>query len=137
MGVLKVKAVVRQRAVRGVVLSPSMANLRRAIDRLAHGVVALVALTAIVAIVLIFIFVFGEAMPIFTDSGVHQEVSLSKLFLPLEHTSEGGRFIWQPVGAVPKYSLVPLVIGTLKTTLVAVLLAAPLGIGAAIYTSEF
>ncbi len=112
-------------------------GFRQVTDRLAHGMVALVALTAIVAIVLIFVFVFREAMPILTDPGVHREVSLSRLFLPLEQASEGRPFIWQPVGAVPKYSLVPLIIGTLKTTLIAILLAAPLGIGAAVYTSEF
>lgn len=44
---------------------------------------------------------------------------------------------WQPVSDVPKYGLIPLVIGSLKTTLIALLFAAPLAILAAIYTSIF
>ncbi|MBN2508049.1 MAG: phosphate ABC transporter permease subunit PstC [Verrucomicrobia bacterium] len=45
-------------------------------------------------------------------------------------------FIWQPVSRVPKYNLVPLVIGSLKTTLVALLFAVPLALGAALYVSQ-
>jgi phosphate transport system permease protein len=44
---------------------------------------------------------------------------------------------WQPVSEVPKYSLLPLLIGTLKVTIVALLIAIPIAIGAAIFTSEF
>jgi phosphate transport system permease protein len=38
---------------------------------------------------------------------------------------------------VPKYSLLPLLIGTLKVTLVALFIALPVAVGAAIFTSEF
>ncbi len=45
-------------------------------------------------------------------------------------------YIWQPVGNIHKYSIVPLVIGTLKTTLVGLLFAVPLALGAAIFVSQ-
>ena len=45
--------------------------------------------------------------------------------------------IWQPVGPEAKYGIWPLVVGTLKTTFIAVLLGAPLGILAAIYSAFF
>jgi phosphate transport system permease protein len=45
-------------------------------------------------------------------------------------------FIWQPVSEVPKYNIVPLIIGSLKATLVALLVSVPLGVGAAIYVSQ-
>lgn len=45
-------------------------------------------------------------------------------------------FIWQPVGEVPKYNFVPLFIGSLKATLVALLFAVPLGVASAIYVSQ-
>lgn len=112
-------------------------QLRELTDLLAHIAIAGLAMSAILIIILIFVFVFKEAVPIFTDPQVRQEASLSKLFLPLESAQGPYRFLWQPVGVVPKYSLLPLIIGTAKTTLVAVLLAAPLSVGAAIYTSEF
>lgn len=45
--------------------------------------------------------------------------------------------IWQPVSDVPKYGLIPLFFGSLKTTLIALLFAAPIAIMAALYTSMF
>jgi phosphate transport system permease protein len=49
---------------------------------------------------------------------------------------EKPRYIWQPVSEIPKYNIVPLVIGSLKATLVALLVSVPLGVGAAIYVSQ-
>jgi phosphate transport system permease protein len=45
-------------------------------------------------------------------------------------------YIWQPVSPIHKYNLVPLFIGTLKTTFVALLFAVPLALAAAIYVSQ-
>lgn len=45
--------------------------------------------------------------------------------------------VWQPVGKEPKYGIMPLLTGTLKVTLVALLFATPLAIFAAIYTALF
>jgi phosphate transport system permease protein len=45
-------------------------------------------------------------------------------------------YIWQPVSRIHKYNLVPLVIGSLKTTLVALLFAVPISLAAAIYVSQ-
>jgi len=44
---------------------------------------------------------------------------------------------WQPVGETPKYGIVPLVVGSLKVALLAILIAAPIGILSALYTSTF
>jgi phosphate transport system permease protein len=45
-------------------------------------------------------------------------------------------YIWQPVSRIPKYNLVPLVVGSLKVTLVALLFSVPLALAAAIYVSQ-
>lgn len=45
-------------------------------------------------------------------------------------------FIWQPVGQIKKYNIIPLLVGTLKTTLIGLLFAVPLAVGAAIYVSQ-
>ncbi len=45
-------------------------------------------------------------------------------------------FIWQPVGQIHKYNLVPLFVGSLKTTLIGLLFAVPLAVAAAIYVSQ-
>jgi phosphate transport system permease protein len=44
-------------------------------------------------------------------------------------------YIWQPVPA-RKFNIVPLIIGSLKATLVALLFSVPLALGAAIYVSQ-
>jgi phosphate transport system permease protein len=46
------------------------------------------------------------------------------------------RYIWQPVSDIPKYNIVPLIIGSLKVTLVALIFAVPLALAAAIYVSQ-
>jgi phosphate transport system permease protein len=45
-------------------------------------------------------------------------------------------FIWQPVSAIRKFNIIPLVIGSLKATLMALLFSVPLALGAAIYVSQ-
>jgi phosphate transport system permease protein len=45
-------------------------------------------------------------------------------------------YIWQPVSGIPKYNVVPLLIGSLKATVVAMLFAVPLSLAAAIYLSQ-
>jgi phosphate transport system permease protein len=45
--------------------------------------------------------------------------------------------MWQPVSSVPKFGLLPLVVGSFKVTLLAILLAAPVAILAALFTSSF
>jgi phosphate transport system permease protein len=45
-------------------------------------------------------------------------------------------YIWQPVGQIKKFNIVPLFVGTLKVTLIGLLFAVPLAVGAAIYVSQ-
>jgi phosphate transport system permease protein len=45
-------------------------------------------------------------------------------------------YIWQPVSGIHKYNVIPLIIGSVKTTLVALLFSMPLSLGAAIYVSQ-
>jgi len=44
---------------------------------------------------------------------------------------------WSPLFADPSYGVLPLVWGTLQITLIALVVAMPLGLGAAIYLSEY
>ncbi len=44
---------------------------------------------------------------------------------------------WMPVSDNPKYGLVPLVVGTIKITLIAILFAAPIAILAALFSAAF
>jgi phosphate transport system permease protein len=59
------------------------------------------------------------------------------LLLPYQWSDyDRPEYIWQPVSQIPKYNLVPLIIGSLKATVVALLFAVPLSLGAAIYVSQ-
>jgi phosphate transport system permease protein len=44
---------------------------------------------------------------------------------------------WQPVSEHPRYGLLPLLVGTLKVTLIAILFAAPIAILAALFSAAF
>ena len=105
---------------------------------LGEKLIAMSAYGALLAIFLIFIFIFKESLPIFTNASVRQEASVDKLVnkQPFYEDQEPS-WAWQPTSDQPKYSLMPLFIGTLKAALIAMLFAAPLAILAAIYTSEF
>ncbi len=100
--------------------------------------ITLVALTGIAAVVLIFVFVAREAIPLFSNPELAKETDLGRMFLPqVWRAGRPAAFIWQPVGSIPKYSMIPLFVGTLKVTLVAMAVAVPLGIASAIFSSEF
>ncbi|PKK82488.1 MAG: phosphate ABC transporter permease subunit PstC [candidate division Zixibacteria bacterium HGW-Zixibacteria-1] len=100
--------------------------------------IAVNAMAALIAILLIFVFIFKEAIPIFTDQEIKEEASLDKMTFKQEYyEGRAPKFSWQPNSDVPKYSLYPLFLGTIKTALIAMLFAVPLGVGAAIYSSEF
>lgn len=100
--------------------------------------ITLVALTGIAAVVLIFVFVAKEALPLFADPALAKETDLGRMFLPqVWRAGRAATFTWQPVGDIPKYSMVPLFVGTLKVTLVAMAVAVPVGIAAAVFSSEF
>lgn len=45
-------------------------------------------------------------------------------------------YIWQPVGTIHKYNLMPLIVGSLKVTVIGLLFAVPVSLGAAIYVSQ-
>jgi phosphate transport system permease protein len=105
---------------------------------LGEKVIAISAFTALIVILLIFVFIFKESLPIFTSSTVQKEAGLSKLFLKQQYyPGHEAKYSWQPNSDVPKYSLLPLFLGTLKAAFIAMLFAIPLGVGAAIYSAEF
>ena len=118
--------------------SRSLTRKRRhgpAWHRVAEVAVRVMAASAVVSIVLIFAFVLREAVPIFWEQS---DVRLVDLVSPRQWANyDAPMFIWQPVGGVAKMNIVPLFLGTLKVTLLSLLFAVPLAIGAAIFVSQF
>jgi phosphate transport system permease protein len=109
-------------------LARAVGNGRRRIDRLAEVAIAVSALLTVGGIVLIFVFVFREAMPVLFDQATMAEANLRKFF------TLGP---WQPVSDHPRYSFVPLLVGSLKATVIAVVTAVPIAVLAALFTAEF
>lgn len=93
-----------------------------------EGLLRLSAVAAVVALLLIIVFLFREAWGVFASGEARSEAGLANLF---------GQPRWQPVSEVPKYGLLPLFVGTAKVVAVAMLFATPLGVLAALFSSEF
>ncbi len=109
-------------------VSPTFARLRRLEDAAARWVFLACAAGAVAAFALLFVFVLRGGLPVLFDPAVQQEVSLGSLF----ETA-----IWQPVSEVPKYGIPPLLAGTAKVVLIALLFAVPISVAAALFASEF
>jgi phosphate transport system permease protein len=106
--------------------------------RAAEWTLRCLAVSAVVAIVLILVFIAKEAAPIFYSAAVRAEVTLSKMWVPqLWPGYDESASIWQPVSDIPKFGVWPLILGTIKVTLVAMAVSVPLGVGAAVYVSQY
>ncbi len=100
--------------------------------------ITLAGLSGVVALLLIVVFIGREAVPLFFDPEQSKVASLAKMFLPqVVRANHPATFVWQPVSDIPKLSMIPLFVGTLKVTVVAMAIAGPLGIAAALFSSEF
>ena len=78
----------------------------------------------------------------FSVMNPHPEISSRTLFGKIWYEGYGGpEYVWQSSGgtdvAEPKLSLVPLVFGTIKGTVYALIFAIPLAVVGALYTSQF
>ena len=106
--------------------------------KVAEKVITFMALTAIAAIVLIFLFIAREALPMLWEAEFAHEVNLRDLFFARQwHGYDEAVYIWQPVGSVPKYNVIPLFVGALKVTVLAMLMSVPLGIGSALFVALY
>jgi phosphate transport system permease protein len=89
-------------------------------ERAIEALIKVVALVSIAGVVLILVFIGKEALPV----------------LSLGEVSMFRTIDWQPVSEVPRYGVAPLVVGTLKVTAVALTIAVPLSVAAAVYVAE-
>ena len=83
----------------------------------------------------------GETLAVRRIDDPHPEAGLAGYLQPLRYEGHAEpAWIWQSTGAEdtePKLSLVPLLFGTMKGTLYAMLLAVPLALLSALYVSQF
>ncbi len=97
----------------------------RPLEAVAEGVVMVTAAFSILALLLIVVFLVKEALL------GSEPLSFSEML-----SLDSKKAAWQPVSEIPRYSVWPLLVGTLKVTLVSMAVAVPVSLGAAIYTAE-
>ncbi len=98
-------------------------DLAWVIDKIAHGLILLGGLSGIVLVVGIFVFITKEGLGFVTTA-----------FEPAEFF---GSPKWRPTSDNPTYGALALIAGTASVTGLAMLVAVPFSLGAAIYIGEF
>ncbi len=111
------------RAARSRWLGGGLSLLRRLPEILIEMLIRLCGWSAIFFVFAIFFFVFREGAPMLFGG-----LDLREFF-----TSSN----WNPVSDTPHYGILGLLAGTVSVTLLAMAIAVPLGLGAAVYVSEF
>ena len=101
---------------------------RRLADRAVRGVFFACAAGTVLAFALLFLFVLRGGLPLVWDPTVYEEANWATLFQTA---------VWQPISEMPRYGLWPLLAGTAKVVVISLLFAVPVGVGAALYASEF
>jgi phosphate transport system permease protein len=106
----------------------SISGAIRAVSRCAEPLIELAirlcGVSAIFFVIAIFVFIFREAAPMLFGG-----LNLAEFFTSID---------WQPSSLVrPQYGILALMAGTLAVTALALAIAVPLGLGAAVYISEF
>jgi phosphate transport system permease protein len=105
------------------VARPLLARLGALRELAIESLIRLCGYSAIFFVFAIFFFVLREGAPM-----LFGQLNLAEFF-----TSTN----WNPVGEPPRYGILALLSGTLSITLLAMAIAVPLGLGAAVYVSEF
>lgn len=94
-------------------------------ERLVEALVIACGVSAVVFVAVIFFFVFREAAPVLASDNF----DLREFLFSVE---------WYPTSVTDvRYGVAAMVVGTLAVTTLAMVLAVPFGLGAAIYLSEF
>ena len=103
--------------------SPALGVARRRVGEDAvKGLLFLAAVLSVLTTIGIVVSLLGEAVDFFRDVGVWEFLTGTE---------------WAPLFSEPKYGVLPLVVGTLLVTGIAIAVAIPLGLGSAIYLSEY
>jgi phosphate transport system permease protein len=113
--------------------APKFRRGQRVKEGLIHGFLAANGYLSIILIGLIFFFLFKEGLQAFQS--IHPLDFIGGWTRDFEGR-EVFRFIWQPVGDHPKYSLIPLIGGSFLVAIPATLIATLVGIGCGIYLAE-
>jgi phosphate transport system permease protein len=104
-------------------------------DRLVELTITVMGLSGLVLLGAMFVFLVEHALPVLVGPDTF---SAARLWLPQPwRAGHPADYLWQPTATPAFVSLVPLILGTLKVTSVAIAVAGPVGVLAAISCAEF
>ena len=106
----------------------------RIAERFVEGLIYFAGISAILIIGLIFVFLFKEALGFFQTAP--WTYTIGRTVYDAWEEKNFFNMLWQPVGDIPKYSFVPIFLGSILVALPATLMAAIFGVGCSIYLSE-
>ncbi len=103
-------------------------------ERFLEGLIFFAGISSILIITLIFIFLFREAFVFFKTARLWD--TIGKTVYDAWEEKNIFNMMWQPVGEIPKYSFIPIILGSILVSLPATLMASVIGIGCAVFLSE-
>lgn len=96
--------------------------MKKTTEKLFSAIIKILTVTSLLLIVFIVIFISKESI------GFFKEVSILRFIL--------GK-TWNPLGSVDKLSILPMILGTLYTSLVGIIIAVPIGLGFSVVLSSY
>lgn len=91
-------------------------------DRTVESLFLASALLSVVSVLFITFFIFRSGLPLFAK-------------VPLFDFLFGS--VWEPVGAPPRFGILPFIVGSLYVTFLALLISVPIGVSCGIFLAEF
>lgn len=99
----------------------SRKGVRKIIEGGLTGLLFACALVSVSVLLLVFLFLLGNSLPFLQNNDVWSFLTGT---------------VWRPFNEFPSYGILALFVGTLMVTLVAALIAIPIGLGCTLYLSE-
>lgn len=90
-------------------------------EKTIEKVMLICALTSVGAVLLITYLIFAEGLPLFSHVGVWDFLNGTK---------------WKPTAAIPEFGILPMIVGSVYTTGIALIIGVPVGLGCAIFLAE-
>ncbi|WP_251516823.1 MULTISPECIES: phosphate ABC transporter permease subunit PstC [Staphylococcus] len=106
----------------GEMIKKNNAKKKGLSDKIVPLILGIIALFSILATIGIIVTLLTETITFFTRVPITQFLFKTQ---------------WDPASSEPKYGIWALILGTLKITFIATIVAVPLGLGAALYLSEY
>lgn len=96
-------------------------GIRNVSEWIAEKLTQIAGVAAIIFVLLIFVFLLNDALPLFEQATVREVLTGTR---------------WSPTFDPSKFGMVPLMMGSLYVTVVAMLLGVPLGVACAVFIAE-